>query len=221
MSHNITSINTENQNIDSSTSLNLVNLITINSPTEGMMLSKSAVDWQTLGAPSEVNLKTSYFSSTLATSSSYYYNIGNNYLALKSEFLQTEGQANTTYVGAYSSNGSVPVELGNSWTMGYRPYQTFLNKRILFMMQAGPYRSANSSFTIQWGVNPSGNSNFLSWSAIGPRAYSDDVGGCYAYAVYDYTAYKSFSCQVVNKTGNNALARGRIFNIVIKVLGDI
>jgi hypothetical protein len=211
MSHNQITVNNQSANLSSAITLNLDDIITINSPTTGQLLKKDSTDWKTgllpAGAAGLIN--------NLATSSSgnttYTYDYQDCYISRK------QGGEYSVFndVTWQNSSGSyVPVATG-AWAMAF--FFSSANfpsgSKVLLRAVVGPYRFSGSNLTVQFfaGSATQGLSNSV---AIGQKAYSTVDFGATAFGLYESVGTSTYiTIRVVDVTGNIAISSGLVASI--------
>ena len=146
MSHNITEVNNQKPNASGIIQLSLDDIITVNSPTNGQILQKSASDWKTGTLNKSLNGLLNYYDDYGNGNSSYTYDIEDNYISRK-----VSGEYNTLAFTLEPAINSIykPLAYNTSWTMAYKILSSTYpsGSTILFRSVIGPYRFSNSNIT--------------------------------------------------------------------------
>lgn len=213
MSHNQLKVNTKSPNIDGDITVNLSDIITVNTPTSGELLQKAASDWNTAklpptGAAGLLN----NFDLTASGNINYKYSYDDCYISRKVgfEYNIISGLTLVNSTGIY-----VPVPTG-SWAMGYyfSSAEFPSGSKVLLRAIVAPFRFSGSNLTVQFFKGP--HTQSLSNSvAIGQKAYSTQAFGATAFGLYESTGSNEYvTIRVVNVTSNNvAITSGYVASI--------
>ncbi len=176
MSYNKITVNSKNPNINGDITVNLSDLITVNSAQSGQFLKKSASDWQTGTLETDAKGLLNYFDDS-GSAGSYTYVTGDVY-----DMRKVGGEFNVqefTMISSYGSYVSRPSS-NPAWVMAFDVEASIYptGSIILFRAIIGPKRGSNSSCIIQWYTgDPTTAITDSVNSPIGNRAYSDTQYG--------------------------------------------
>jgi hypothetical protein len=218
MSYNKIQINNQKPNENGDVTVNLNNIITINSPVSGQLLQKSSTDWGTSTLATSISGLLNFYDDYGPGNSTYYYAVGDNYA---SRSASTEYNVNDftliTAWGTYS-----PLN-NNNWSMAYRVNASTYPSGTVILLRAviGPYRHSNSNITVQWfkGSSSTASSNN---TPIGNKAFSNNEYGATAFGLLECNGTDiDVMLRVVDVSGNVAITTGymsRVQQITAKQL---
>mgnify|MGYP003141549250 CR=1 FL=1 len=222
MSHNKIKVNSNNPNINGDITVNLSDLITVNSAQIGQFLKKSASDWQTGTLETSAKALLNYFDDNGAANTAYTYASGDVY-----DMRKVAGEFNVQEFTMINSSGSYVSRphANSSWVMAFEVKASVYpnGSIILFRARIGPYRGSGSSCVVQWytGDPTTAISDSVN-SPIGNKAYSDTEYGGIACGllICDGNDIK-VSLRVTTSTGTIAQSQGvrsRVQQITAKQL---
>lgn len=220
MSHNQLKVNSKKTNIDGDITVNLSDIITVNSPTSGELLQKASSNWQTGTLRGELSGLLNYYDDYGNGNYNYTYDVEDNYISRS-----VSGEYNTaafTLTPATDSNYK-PLTYNTSWTMAYKILSSNYSNGsiILFRAVIGPYRFSNSNITVQW-YKGDPTTGISSNTPIGNKAFSDNDYGATAFGLFECDDNDSWAMlRVVDVNGNVAITSGymsRIQQITAKQL---
>jgi hypothetical protein len=205
MSYKKISVNSNEPNTSNEVSLNLSDLITVNSPTTGQLLKKTATDWGTDTLSAFPEGTANYLSGSGSGNTVYTYDVNDNYIYRTAS--NELSIYNNNFVITTSSGSYVPISTG-SWTMAIRLQSTYKNgKKILCRAVVTPFRTSNSSFTVQWHIGKDAIGDAI---PIGPKCTSTYEFGSTAYGLYEPTGETSdyLTLRVMAMTGSHSITAG-------------
>jgi len=182
MSHNVIKVNNKVPGSDGSITVNLGDVITVNSPSVNQVLQKTVTDWGTNTLSNQLSGHVSFFTATTSYGTgTYSYDVGDNYIFRKSSSEFTT----TNYFTLPNASGSYVPLSSSSWTDGFQINSTTqsipVGSVFLFRAVVCP-NSTSGSLTVQWRIGTGVALNQT--TAIGNMAYSDINGGGVAYGLY-------------------------------------
>jgi len=180
MSHNQLKINTKSPNIDGDITVNLSDIITVNSPANGEFLQKATSDWKTntltLGANGLLNNLVDYHSA-----GSHTFDLQDCYTARK-----VDGEFNVVdQLSLINSTGNTYIpNSNNKWTMGFEmPASAFPSgATVLFRAVVAPRRASGTYLRVQWHIGVT--TSLANSTPIGNIAYSTPDFGATAFGLY-------------------------------------
>tara|TARA_B100000035_G_C20916290_1_gene516404 strand:- start:226 stop:891 length:666 start_codon:yes stop_codon:yes gene_type:complete len=185
MSHNTIKVNNQTPDQHGEITLNLSNIITVNSPQVGELLQKASTDWQTSKLEANLNGLLNYYDNAGLGRDYYYYDAGDVYDMRKvdNEF-NVQEFVMITSSGSYVSRASA----NSSWVMAFNVKATDYpsGSVILFRARISPYRHSNSNCTAQWFTGEP-TQDITNSTAIGNKAFSDMQYGGTAFGLLKCT----------------------------------
>lgn len=220
MSHNKISVNTKKPNTNGNITLNIGDIITINSPASGQLLQKKSSDWGTGSLVSSLDgLLNHYYPNNTYGTGSYEYDIDDNVIFRKAS---NEFSVLETGVTLPNSSGSYVPLTTTSWTDGFTfSSSTFpTGAVILLRAQITPNMTTATYATYQWRI---GTRTALSnTTAIGPIAKNDNGYGATVYGLYQSTGSNTaIGVRLLSKDGQIRLtssAQSRVLQVTAKRL---
>ena len=212
MSHNTTKVNNKKPDVSGTIQLSLDDIITINSPTSGQVLQKSATDWKTGALNKSLNGLLNYYDDYGNGSTSYTYDVEDNYISRK-----VSGEYNKLAFTLTPATNSIykPLTHNTSWTMAYQILSSNYpnGSTILFRAVIGPYRFSNSNITVQW-YKGSPTTGLTSNTPIGNKAFSDNNYGATAFGLFQCDGTDSWAMlRVVDVNGSVAITTGNMSRV--------
>ena len=181
MSHNTVKVNNQTPNEGGEITLNLGDIITVNSPQAGECLQKATTNWQTTQLQSYYKGLLNYYDDSGSGRTYYYYDQGDVY-----DMRKVSGEFNVQEFEMIDSYGSyVSRPTGNSsWVMAFKVKATDYpsGSVILFRARISPYRHSNSNCTAQFFTGDPTQA-ITNSTAIGNKAFSDEQYGGTAFGL--------------------------------------
>lgn len=179
MSHLKLKVNNQTPNNAGDITVNLSNIITVNSPAAGQLLQKASTDWKTGTLATGASGLLNNLDVTASGNTSYTYDVEDNYISRKAS---NEYDVLNNISLRNSSGSYVPVGT-TSWAMAYRlnPTNFPTGSAVLFRAIIGPTRYSGSSLTTQFHI---GDEALSTATPIGNKAYSTPEFGATAFGLY-------------------------------------
>ena len=218
MSHNQLKVNSKKPNIDGDITVNLSDIITVNSPASGELLQKASSNWQTGTLSAELGGLLNFYDDYGLGNSNYTYDVEDCYCSRK-----VAGEYTIQEFTLQNASGTYSPLNNSSWTMAYKVLATNYpnGSKILFRAVIGPYRDSNTNITVQW-YRGSYTTGLSSNTPIGHKAFSDNTYGATAFGLFECDGTDDFAMiRVTDVTGNVAITTGymsRIQQITAKQL---
>lgn len=212
MSHLKLKVNNQTPNNIGDITVNLSNIITVNSPAIGQLLQKASTDWKTGTLTAGASGLLNNLATTSAGNIAYKYDVEDNYISRKAS--NEYNIVNKLTLQNASASSYIPVG-STSWTMGYKLLASEFpsGSVILFRALIGPFRSSASNITIQW-YKGSPYTGLSSNTPIGNKAFSNEDYGATALGLFESDGTDTWAMiRVVAKTGDTAITSGLVASI--------
>ena len=203
-------VNNKVPNQNGNLTVNLSDIISVDSPVDGQFLQKSETNWQTNKLTSSAQGLLNYYGTTLSGNTSYRYDLEDNFITHKNSYNIASGLDLTSA----TASSYIPVST-STWAMGYRVSLSNFptGSVILFRAVVGTYRLSGSTLTLQW-YKGSPYSNISSSIPIGNKAFSTQAFGATAFGLYEVTGESDWaSLRVVDKTGGIGITAGAVASV--------